>query len=298
MRLFSISCDPNFIFTIDNHKMTVIEADGVETNPVTVDSIQIFAGQRYSFILKTNQPVNNYWIRASSSGSLVTIFENGLNSAILRYAGAPIADPTTTQTPSVNPLLETSLSPLRHPGAPGKPSQGGADINLNLNIVFNIADLKFFINGATFKPPTVPVLLQILSGAKTPQELLPPGSVYILPRNKVVEVSIPGGSPGAPHPFHLHGQTFDVVRSAGSSSYNYVNPARRDVVNTGLAGDNVTFRFSTENPGPWILHCHIDFHLNLGLAIVFATDVDTTSKLHPPTSWEKLCPIYDKSGLP
>jgi len=175
----------------------VIEADGVETNPVTVDSIRIFAGQRYSFILETNQPVNNYWIRASSSEGTPT-FANGLNSAILRYAGAPIADPTTTQTPSVNPLLETSLSPLRHPGAPGKPSQGGADINLNLNIVFNTTDLKFFINGATFKPPTVPVLLQILSGAKTPQELLPPGSVYVLPRNKVVEVSIPGGSPGAP----------------------------------------------------------------------------------------------------
>jgi len=164
---------------------------------VTVDSIQIFVGQRYSFILNTNQPVNNYWIRAQSNKGKPT-FAHGLNSAILRYAGAPIADPTTTQTPSVNPLLETSLSPLRHPGAPGKPSRGGADINLNLNIVFDPTDRRFFINGASFTPPTVPVLLQILSGAKTPQELLPTGSVYVLPRNKVVEVSIPGGSPGAP----------------------------------------------------------------------------------------------------
>ena len=39
---------------------------------------------------------------------------------------------------------------------------------------------------------------------------------------------------------HLHGHTFDVVRVAGSSDYNYVNPVRRDVVNIGTASDNVS----------------------------------------------------------
>ena len=29
---------------------------------------------------------------------------------------------------------------------------------------------------------------------------------------------------------------------------------RRDVVSTGVAGDNVTIRFTTDNPGPWFLH--------------------------------------------
>ena len=62
------------------------------------------------------------------------------------------------------------------------------------------------INNATFAPPTVPVLLQILSGAKTPQQLLPPGSIYSLPKNSVIEIVIPPGTaPGGPHPFHLHG---------------------------------------------------------------------------------------------
>ena len=50
-RLVSISCDPNFIFAIDGHNMTVIEADGIETQPVTVNAIQIFAAQRYSFVV-------------------------------------------------------------------------------------------------------------------------------------------------------------------------------------------------------------------------------------------------------
>ena len=44
MRLISLSCDPNYNFTIDRQTMTIIEVDGVETKPHTVDKIQIFAG--------------------------------------------------------------------------------------------------------------------------------------------------------------------------------------------------------------------------------------------------------------
>ena len=43
-RLISIACDPNFRFSIDGHRLTVIEADGQSVRPVTVDSLQIFAG--------------------------------------------------------------------------------------------------------------------------------------------------------------------------------------------------------------------------------------------------------------
>ena len=115
----------------------------------------------------------------------------------MRYAGASIADPTTTQTGGSNPLSESSLSPLTNPGAPGSPVQGGGDVNLNLNIIFNTTDLKFHVNNATFTPPSLPVLLQILNGASA-QDLLPSGSVYVLPKNQTVEVSMPGGSTGSP----------------------------------------------------------------------------------------------------
>ena len=50
-RLVSMACDPNFTFSIDGHNMTVIEADAVNHEPVVVDSIQIYAGQRYSFVV-------------------------------------------------------------------------------------------------------------------------------------------------------------------------------------------------------------------------------------------------------
>lgn len=60
---------------------------------------------------------------------------------------------------------------------------------------------------------------------------------------------------------HLHGHAFSVVRSANQTEPNFVNPVQRDVVSLGTAGSNVTIRFRTDNPGPWIMHCHIDWHL-------------------------------------
>ena len=93
-----------------------------------------------------------------------------------------------------------------------------------------------------------------------------------------------------------------MVRSAGNSTYNFDNPVIRDVVSIGNTGDNVTIRFFTDNPGPWFLHCHIDWHLNAsvvppffvmipvlisalfsGFAVVFAEDVADVPKVVQPT---------------
>jgi len=68
------------------------------------------------------------------------------------------------------------------------------------------------------------------------------------------------------------------------------------VVSTGdtLTGDNVTIRFMTDNAGPWFLHCHIDFHLEAGFAIVFAEGATAAAAANPtPADWKELCPIYD-----
>ncbi|KAI0660667.1 laccase 5 [Cubamyces menziesii] len=289
-RLVSISCDPNYVFSIDGHSMTVIEVDGVNSQPLNVDSIQIFAAQRYSFVLNANQPVENYWIRATANFG-----PGGL--AVLRYKGAADEEPTTTQSPSVNPLVETNLHPLKRMPVPGRPVAGGVDKAINLAFSFNGSN--FFINNATFIPPTVPVLLQILSGAHLAQDLLPPGSVYSLPPRSSIEITMPALLPGSPHPFHLHGHVFAVVRSAGSTSYNYHDPIFRDVVSTGtpVNGDNVTIRFETNNPGPWFLHCHIDWHLDLGFAVVMAEDIADVKAANPvPHAWSQLCPIYDSLG--
>jgi len=192
-------------------------------------------------------------------------------------------------------LDESELQSLDGGPAPGAPYPGGADVNINLDVKVDLPTLSFTINGKAYKNPQVPVLLQILSGARTAQELLPSGSIYTLPRNKVIEITMPGGAAAGPHPFHLHGHTFAVVRSAGANTKaNYINPVRRDTVNIGDAGSNVTIRFVTDNPGPWFLHCHINWHLDFGLAVVFAEDpADTNVTVQPPDDWRTLCPTFD-----
>ena len=66
--------------------------------------------------LEANQAVDNYWIRANPNLG-TTGFSGGINSAILRYSGADDAEPTTNQTTSTSPLVETNLHPSENPGA-------------------------------------------------------------------------------------------------------------------------------------------------------------------------------------
>ncbi len=56
--------------------------------------------------------------------------------------------------------------------------------------------MTFSINGVSFVPPTVPVLLQILSGTQDASDLLPAGSVYGLTGGATIEISLPGGVVG------------------------------------------------------------------------------------------------------
>ncbi|KIJ31701.1 multicopper oxidase, partial [Sphaerobolus stellatus SS14] len=59
-RLISTSATGFFDFAIANHSLTVIEADGISHQPLTVDSIQLLPGQRYSVVVNANQAVDNY----------------------------------------------------------------------------------------------------------------------------------------------------------------------------------------------------------------------------------------------
>lgn len=290
-RLVSVSCQPNWKFSIDNHMMTIIEVEGTNVQPLDVDEIQIFAGQRYSFVLNANQPIDNYWIRALPDRANDTT-DNGVNSAILRYASACINDPTTRNTSGQVPLVETNLRPLVPSPVPGRHTPGGADHNISLNVTLEFPD--FYINNFTFNDPSVPILLQILSGVQKAQDLVPSGSIYGLNHGEVVELTIPAGAAGGPHPVHLHGHAFYVVRSAGNSSYNYDNPIMRDVVSMGDSGDEVTIRFVADNPGAWFFHCHINWHLNNGFAVVFAEDVSEVQSTDAVSAaWNDLCPKYN-----
>ncbi|KAJ3321863.1 ferroxidase fet3 [Blyttiomyces sp. JEL0837] len=64
LRLINNAAFAGFVFSIDGHRLTVVEVDGVYVVPHTVDTIPINIGQRYSVLVTANQPIQDYWMRA------------------------------------------------------------------------------------------------------------------------------------------------------------------------------------------------------------------------------------------
>lgn len=95
------------------------------------------------------------------------------------------------------------------------------------------------------------------------------------------------------HPLHLHGYDFFVVGTGfgnydatnDTARYNLVDPVQRNTVSVPTAGW-VAIRFVADNPGVWIMHCHLDVHLTWGLAMAWLVNDGPlpNQKLPPPPS--------------
>ncbi|KAJ6469202.1 laccase [Mycena vitilis] len=210
---------------------------------------------------------------------------------------------------NAGPLQEYQLKTLIDPGAPG----GDAPADHVIDLQFGTAGPGLWqINGISYVPPTLPTLLNMINGGDTAANYTKAEHTFILKANEVVELRIHGSANGITHPFHLHGHAFDVVQSA-SGPVNYKNPPRRDVI--AVEGGGVIIRFrgmlslafyfalqliahTADNPGPWFLHCHIDWHLEAGLAVVFAEAPDDFRGPGPKSGivtqqYLDLCPAYN-----
>src|SRR5579862_3946886 len=66
LRVINTSYGAGFIFSIDNHEMSVISADFVPITPYSTTALRVNIGQRYNIVVKAN-PINssdtNFWIR-------------------------------------------------------------------------------------------------------------------------------------------------------------------------------------------------------------------------------------------
>ncbi|KAL5568852.1 hypothetical protein UlMin_025427 [Ulmus minor] len=81
------------------------------------------------------------------------------------------------------------------------------------------------------------------------------------------------------HPIHLHGYDFYIVAEGfgnfnpktDTKKFNLVDPPLRNTVSVPVNGWSV-IRFVADNPGAWLMHCHLDVHIGWGLAMVFLVD--------------------------
>lgn len=95
---------------------------------------------------------------------------------------------------------------------------------------------------------------------------------YILNHHDVIEIVLNNGDDGA-HPFHLHGHNFQLVHRSEEDAGIFIDgedvklpktPMRRDTVVVKGNG-NIVIRFRADNPGVWLFHCHIEWHMDQGL---------------------------------
>jgi FtsP/CotA-like multicopper oxidase with cupredoxin domain len=112
------------------------------------------------------------------------------------------------------------------------------ELLLELNADTSGNTLQWSINGAVWgEGPDIPV------DAQTPTKVV------------VRDLS------GAEHPFHLHGQFFQVMSRNGEPSDV---PGQMDTILV-RGGDTLELYSDFDNPGRWMAHCHILEHAELGM---------------------------------
>lgn len=87
------------------------------------------------------------------------------------------------------------------------------------------------------------------------------------------------------HPIHLHGHDFSVLGqgkgffdSSMIGQLNFDNPIRRDTALLYGTLQNpsgwTVIGFETNNPGAWLMHCHIIWHADGGMALQYIEQPD------------------------
>jgi hypothetical protein len=75
-----------------------------------------------------------------------------------------------------------------------------------------------------------------------------------------------GRSPAVANPFAIPVRRYNDATDRATLNFN--NPTRRDT--TMLPGNGwVVVAFQTDNPGAWLFHCHIAWHVSQGLSVQF-----------------------------
>ncbi|KAI9333362.1 Cupredoxin [Zopfochytrium polystomum] len=373
IRVLSSASFAGFRFSIDDHRLTIIEVDGVTVEPYTVDTIELNTGQRYSVLVTTNRTSGNYWIRAEmyhgppwttldpSPGFISTAF------GVFQYSGSP--SPTTPPTSQPDPngvfLRDTDLSPI-----PAGPAPRLTADSLDLIFAFNFEtrpadkyqkgyvylsvrgdeDAALRVGNATSPArlgphPALPnidpagssfaisdgqsILRSLAHPPRTPLAALPrTANIASLEPGQVMQMTIVNRDAGE-HPFHMHGHAFWVVARGiarrvedippvdeESVSGAGANPLRRDVVTVDACPTEadeqcevdpetgeVSFGYSivrvlADNPGVWLFHCHIEWHIAAGLVMVFVesasevidrgVSMDNVRLCHRYNAWKDL----------
>ncbi|KAI4870609.1 putative ferroxidase [Hypoxylon rubiginosum] len=266
----------------EGHNMTIIEVDGVYHQPAVAEMIYLSAAQRCSFLVTTkNETTANYPLIASMDTTLFDTLPDDLNYNVtgwLVYDEAqPLPDPAFVD--ELDPFDDMTLLPYDNQTLLGEP-----DTIVELDVIMdNLGDGAnyAFFNNITYKSPKVPTLYTALSAGEMATNPTVYGSFthsFVLERGEIVQIIVNNLDTGR-HPFHLHGHHFQAIYRSDEDAGTYedigvteadfpATPMRRDtfvLYPTGV----IVLRFRADNPGVWLFHCHIEWHVASGLIATF-----------------------------
>lgn len=271
--------------------MYVYEVDGRYIEPQLAHQVPIYNGERYSVMVKLDKEPANYMIRVAGNGNQVI---SGFAS--LTYAGGednkrqsvPYIDyGGINTTASVIPLNTTMLPPY----PPILPAAHADEFHL-LTLGRINSSWEWTLDGTSFLPANLNQMEPILFNPQAPNLS---SALKIETQNNtwvdiVFQLAIPEPTKlQPPHPMHKHSnKAFLIGSSAGKFSWNSIDealdstpdsffdtPLYRDTFVTAPNGEAwIAIRYHVVNPGPFLLHCHMETHFSSGMGMVLLDGVD------------------------
>ncbi|GAA6030923.1 hypothetical protein JCM8097_008938 [Rhodosporidiobolus ruineniae] len=278
-------------FWLDGHDMRVIEADGIAVEEYPVDYLTLSVAQRYSVLVTArNDTAENFNLQAIFDIGMFDSVPDGLVSNYTATISYGSGNPTAEL--GVQEELTLMTDHLMVPTE--KVEQFDPTMDLELDVWFDAYDngvnRASMYNNITYVSPDTPSLMTMLSMGNDSNEVGVYGkqtAAQLFPRGEVMNLLVINFDANA-HPFHLHGHTFQITRLSTDvtsddptvnppHTLGAANPMRRDTIIVP-AGGAVNLAWRSDNPGAWIFHCHIQWHMEAGLAVVFMEDVDGAQK--------------------
>ncbi|KAJ2810651.1 ferroxidase fet3 [Coemansia furcata] len=278
LRLLNMGSSFMFRFGIEGHDMHVIEVDGVATEKQKVNSVLLGVAQRVS-VLVSAQPESSsnyryhFDILSDVFPELTGYNPRSYTGSIVYEEGAEFA--------AASPIIwedfdDMSLTPLDR--MPILEADVVHDINVRADRT-PTEMLHAYINDVSFELPTTPSLFTALSINYTDGSM--DSSIFgdkcnarVIQHMDVAELRVVNHDI-VHHPMHLHGQFFQIVErgvvgNTSSAIKSSNTPMRRDTTLVA-PGTYAILRFRADNPGVWLMHCHIDLHMELGLSMMFVS---------------------------
>lgn len=298
LRLVNAAVDTHWKFSIDNHTIGVISMDLVPIVPFNTTTLSIGMGQRYDIIIYTegmSDVATDFWIRAIPQ-TACSDNDNADNiKGIISY-GTTVSTPTTTGYDYTDSCEDEDVSTLV-PYLSKTVSGSNWDIDEAASITTN--DDGYFrwrLNSTSMVVEWAdPTLAQIYNGTTTWDSS---DAVVTLDTADEWAYVIIETTLAVPHPIHLHGFDFFVLGqgsgtyTSGSTTLNLDNPPRRDTAMLPSSG-YLVLAFETDNPGAWLMHCHIGWHTSEGFAMQWVVRQDEITDLIDYTSLESTCDAWD-----